>query len=265
MSYEKDQLFEEDALPLYYQLINIIKRDIENGSLKPGDKMPSEQALCEKYSVSRITVRQAMLSLVGEGLFYRKQGKGTFVTKPKLPRNINNLYNFSASMKDLHILPTSKVLEQKVIDAPVLIIRYLHLEEKDSKIIKLVRVRLANDEPIMIETSYIPYNLAPSIATEDMGHNSIYGLFMLRYRLRITNAEETYEAVLINKKQAKLLHCNPLSPGFFIERIAFLENEIPVEYSNSTVCADRCRLVTKLQQKQTTFERKIIPVMKGAD
>ena len=258
-------LIEEGALPLYYQIIRIVEREIAEGSLGAGDKLPTEQELCDQYKVSRTTVRQALLSLVNDGLLYRKQGKGTFVAKPKLLRSITNLYSFSASMREIGVVPASRVLEQNSIPATDELIDKLDLGASNNDVIKIARLRLADGNPLIIETSYIPYRLAPLLIEEDLEHGSLYFLLSRKYRLHITDAEETYESIIVNAEEAKLLQCTPFSPGFFIERLAFLESGTPVEYSHSVVCASRCKLVTRLRNKRTTFERKIIPSSKLND
>ena len=250
---------EEGALPLYYQIIRIVEREIAEGSLRAGDQLPTEQELCDQYKVSRTTVRQAILSLVNDGLLYRKQGKGTFVAKPKLLRSITNLYSFSASMKEIGLVPSSRVSEQKRVSATEDLIDKLDLGASDNDVIKIARLRLANGDPLIIETSYIPYRLAPLLLEEDLAHGSLYSLLGSKYRLHIMDAEETYESIAVNAKEAELLHCTPFSPGFFIERLAFLETGIPVEYSNSIVSASRCKLVTRLRNRRASFERQLFP------
>ena len=251
-------LQENGVLPLYYQLSGILKREIRIGSLKQGDKLPSEKELCEKYKISRTTVRQALLSLVNEGLLYRKQGKGTFVARPKLSRSLVEVYSFSRDMKKLGLTPSSKVLEQKIIPATEDLARNLSLKVGEDKVIKLTRIRLANNEPLLIETAYIPYNLAPSLIKEDMEHNSLYSILNEKYQLFFSHAVETYEAISIGRKEARLLKCRSLSPGFFIERMAYIEDDTPVELTNSIIRADRCKFVAMLGKKQTSIRRKII-------
>ena len=251
-------LQENGILPLYYQLTGIIKREIKIGSLKLGDKLPSEKELCEKYKISRTTVRQALFSLVNQGLLYRKQGKGTFVARPKLSRGLVEVYSFSKDMKNLGLTPSSKVLEQEIILATEDLAKNLNSKVREDKVIKLTRIRLADNEPLLIETTYIPYNLAPSLIEEDMEHNSLYSILSEKYQLFFSNAVETYEAISIGRKEARLLKCKSLSPGFFIERIAYLEDGTPVELTNSITRADRCKFVAMLGEKQASIKRKII-------
>jgi len=257
---EKDNqeiLQENGVLPLYYQLSAIIKRKIRMGSLKVGDKLPSEKELCERYKISRTTVRQAILSLVSEGLLYRKQGRGTFVARPKLSRGIMEVYSFSRDMKNLGLNPSSRVLEQKIILATEDLAKNLNLKINEDKVIKLTRVRLANNEPLLIETTYIPYNIVPSLIKENMETNSLYSILNEKYNLFFSHAIETYEAISIGKKEAKLLKCNPSTPGFFIERITYLKDGTPVELTNSITRADRCKFVAVLGDERSLIKRKI--------
>jgi len=258
---DKQEILQEDGiLPLYYQLIGIIKRKIRMGSLKPGDKLPSEKEICSKYKISRTTVRQALLSLVNEGLLYRKQGKGTFVARPKLSRNLVKVYSFSEDMKNLGLIPSSKVLEQRIVPATEDLVENLNLKTCKDRVIKFTRVRLANSEPLLIETTYIPYDLVPSLIEEDLEHNSLYSILNEKYQLFFSHAVETYEAISIGRKEANLLKCKPLSPGFFIERITYLEDGTPIEVTNSITRADRCKFVAILGENHTSIKRKVFHI-----
>ncbi len=122
-------------------------------------------------------------------------------------------------MKNLGLTPSSKVLEQEIILATEDLAKNLNLKVREDKVIKLTRIRLADNEPLLIETTYIPYNLAPFSIEEDMEHNSLYSILSEKYQLFFSSAIETYEAISIGRKEAGLLKCKSLSPGFFIERI----------------------------------------------
>ncbi|MGC8778569.1 MAG: GntR family transcriptional regulator, partial [Candidatus Caldatribacteriaceae bacterium] len=156
------------SVPLYQQLKNILKGQILSGILKPGDQIPSETDLSRIYGVSQITVRQAVKSLVEEGFLYRKQGRGTFVASPKLRRRLPKLYSFSEDMVELGLQPSSKLLEETVIEADEELAELLRLPPSNRRVNKLVRVRIANGEPILIERTLIPVYLCPDLFTEDL-------------------------------------------------------------------------------------------------
>ena len=176
---------------------------------------------------------------------------------PKLSRNIVEVYSFSRDMKNLGLTPSSKVLEQKIVSATEDLAKNLSLKVHEDKVIKLTRIRFANDEPLLIETTYIPYNLVPSLIEKDMEHNSLYSILNEKYQLFFSHAVETYEAISIGRKEAKLLKCKPFTPGFFIERIAYLEDGTSVELTNSITRADRCKFVAILGNKRSLIKRKI--------
>ena len=152
---------------LYLQLYDILKGKILSGEYKADEKIPPDRELCETYNVSRITVLKAIDNLVQEQLLYRVQGKGTFVTSSKLRRNLPKLYSFSEDMRELGLVPGSQVLEQHVEEADEKIRTVLQLPKENIRVTKLVRVRLANDEPILLETTYIPLFLCPDLLKND--------------------------------------------------------------------------------------------------
>ena len=98
----------ESDIPLYSQLVNIIKRNITAGTLNPGDQLPSESELCKNFDISRSTVRQAVSMLEDEGLVVRKQGRGTYVAEPKVRRKTEKLYSFTSEMSSMGLLSDEK-------------------------------------------------------------------------------------------------------------------------------------------------------------
>ncbi|MGQ9746606.1 MAG: GntR family transcriptional regulator, partial [Candidatus Caldatribacteriaceae bacterium] len=250
LSPELKEIQEELGLPLYQQLKNIFKGWIIQGILRPGDKIPTESELCEKYGVSRITVRQAMSTLVQEGLLYRRPGKGTFVTSPKLRRRLPRLYSFSEDMRELGLEPSSKTLEQKVIEADAETIELLKLPDKDRRVTKLVRIRMANGEPILMETTFIPHYLCPDLVEEDLERGSLYETLRKKYLLSLEYALETHEVTLLTKEEARALRSSEKTPAFFIERVAFLKNDIPFELTRSVSRGDRVRFTVQLVADQ---------------
>ena len=252
-----EKLVEDSNLPLYLQLKNIIKAQIISGAIQPGDKIPSESELCERYGVSRITVRQAINSLVQEGYLYRKQGVGTFVTSPKLRRRLPRLYSFSEDMRELGLEPSSQVLEQRVIEADEEMAEILKLPDGSRKINKLVRVRLANGEPILLEKTFIPYYLCPDLVKENLEEGSLYSTLREKYNLLLDHAYETYEVGKIRKEEAKILRCQVSLPAFVIERLTYLKTEVPVEWTKSIARGDRLRFTVRLVADQAQIRREI--------
>jgi GntR family transcriptional regulator len=233
-------LSENTTIPLYFQLIALIKRQIRSGMLKPGDMLPSESQFCAQFGVSRSTVRQALNQLVEEKLIIRRRGKGSFVADQKLKRNLNHLYSFTEDMISMNLSPRSDVLESSVVSASDDIIASLKLPPEQIKVFKLTRLRLANNEPILLETAHIPLYLAPDIMNEDFTSVSLYTILELKYGLNLYKAIETIESARLNKETASLLACKTSTAAFNIQRIAYLDTGLPFELTNSIARGDKC-------------------------
>jgi len=245
------------GIPLYIQIKEIIKNDILSGKFKAWEKIPTEKELCKLYNVSRITIQKALNVLMQEKMLVRKQGKGTFVTPFKLRRRLPKLYSFSEDMKELGLIPSSRVLEKKITKADEEMMTFLRLGPEERKITKIVRIRLANDEPVLIERTCIPYKLAPELINEDLEHGSLYTILSEKYGLILDHAEEVYEVTLAKGSEAKLLECEDPSPAFFITRVTYLKNGEPIELTRSIGRGDKLRFTLQLVKDEAQFRRSV--------
>jgi GntR family transcriptional regulator len=236
----------------------LIRHYIRSGQLKPGELLPTEAKLCELYGVSRTTIRLALDQLAEEKLIIRQRGKGSYVESPKLNRHLNHLYSFTEDMRSMGVKSNSIVIENNIVKAPDEIAKTLAIPS-EAPVFKLIRVRYANEEPILHETSYIPYFLCKGMENEDFSDNSLYQLLQYKYQMKLVKAVETYEAVKLGKHLADLLSCTVSSAAFRIHRTGYLENEIPFEFTYSTVRSDKCIFTVELNtgKSQVYFSRKI--------
>jgi GntR family transcriptional regulator len=145
--------------PLYQQLMRRLQNDIAAGVYPAGGRIPSEQLLCDTYRVSRVTVRKAMLDLVQEGLLVRKQGKGTFVADARLMRDLGHITSFSDACARMGRTAASKVVELKREEARPEDMERLQVPE-GAQVIELCRLRLCDDEPVMLEYNRFSAELA---------------------------------------------------------------------------------------------------------
>ncbi|WP_073197625.1 GntR family transcriptional regulator [Caloranaerobacter azorensis] len=227
----------DSRIPLYYQLMDIIIEQIETGQLKENDQIPSERELCDKFDISRATVRQAIQMLEREGYVYKKHGKGTFVSPEKMKQDLLKFYSFTEEMKKIGKTPTSKVIEFEIIGCNEKISRKMNIK-KGEKIYKFTRLRLADNEPMMLETSYIPYNRFPGIKKNDLEKEAMYDIFTKRFNAVFTRAEESFQSVLTREDEAKLLNIKAGSPSMMIERLTF-ERETIIEYTIGIARGDK--------------------------
>jgi GntR family transcriptional regulator len=246
----------DSDVPLYNQLVAIIKRNISAGLLVPGDLLPSEAELCRALSISRSTVRQAIGALEADGLVVRRQGKGTFVAEPKVHRKTERVYSFTAEMTAMGLTPSSEIIEFAVITPTPDIVRMLELRSPDVPVYKFTRVRKVNGEPLMVETSFYPQYIYPGLTPELLTTHSFYSLL---YDVGVVpdTAVDSYEAVRLSKADADLLHCRSGSAGFFVQRQTRTESGECYEFTQTYMRGDRASLDIVLHKDGVTFSRSV--------
>lgn len=241
------KIIKDSPLPLYYQLKQIIIEKIENRLLEENDKLPTEKELCDQYNISRATVRQALTELESEEYIYKIQGKGSFVSPKKLSQNLLSFYSFTDEMKKLGKVPSSKVMNFKVLDLAENIAKKLRLDHQD-KVYEFTRLRLADNEPMILETTYIPYNLFPGIFKEDLEKIPLYDILKNQYNVVFSKAEEIFSPTLLSTEEAKLLKSIEGGPVLLIERITYDNMERVIEYTKSVARGDKFKYRVVLEK-----------------
>ncbi len=224
-------------IPLYYQLMDIIINMIDREEFGEDDQLPSEREFCEIYNVSRSTVRQAIQELEKEGYIYRVHGKGTFVSREKFRQDLLEFYSFTEEMKKIGKVPSSKVLDFEIVESNEKIAKKMRLNPKD-RVYVFTRLRLADNEPMMLETSFIPYDRFPGITKEDLEENAMYDIFTKKYDANFTGAEEIFQSVLTKEYEADLLEYFSGLPSMMIERLTY-EEDLIIEYTKGIARGDR--------------------------
>jgi GntR family transcriptional regulator len=232
-------------LPLYHQLKNILLAGIESGEWEPGQQIPTETCLSERFGVSKITVRQALRDLVDLGYIRREQGRGTFVSKAKLSQGPRELTSFSEEMRRHNLSAQSRVLEQRLQGADAAAAEALQIRGGDPVFV-LKRLRMASGESMGIQTAHIPAAFVPGLVDEDLENASLYEILQSRYGLRPAKARETHFAVLVDPDDATLLGVEPYCAALAARRVAYLPDGEPLELVNSVMRGDRYRIVLDL-------------------
>jgi len=243
---DKFQLDPSSFVPLYQQLKEHIKEKIDRKIWKPGDKIYSENQLYETFGVSRNTAKKAIEDLVQEGILYRVQGKGTFVSLPKIEQSLSAFYSFSEVLSKKGLKPKDIVLNVKVMEASHKVAKELEVE-KGEKVVTLQRLRHANEEPIILETSYLPKSI---INNEEklklVKHTPLYEILNTKFNIIVNSAKETFEPILIREEEKYHLEVEVGSPALLLERVAYNPSKKPVEFCKSIVRGDRCKFYTEL-------------------
>jgi GntR family transcriptional regulator len=231
-------------VPKYYQLKEIIRDMIEKDELGAGQGIPPERELCERYGISRMTARQAVMELVNEGLVYRVQGLGTFVAEPKVRQGTGRLTSFTQDMRERGMRASSAVLRVEVESAGPVVARLLRIDPGEW-IIRVRRVRNADGKSMALETSHLLYDVAKGILDVDLATRSLYEE-LSKAGIHIATAEQSYEAVLVNDSESEYLGVPVGSPALLMERVTFDADDRPFEYVKSVYRGDRYRITTRL-------------------
>lgn len=241
-------LNKQDPLPLYYQLKERIKAHIESGNLQTDQKLPSETKLAEFHAISRMTARRTLEELENEGYVHRSHGRGTFVTEPKLRQSLMALTSFSEDMQLRGLQPGARLVNADVIHNPSIAAK-LDIPTEES-LVEIQRVRLANNTPMALETSFLRRDICPGIETADLEDRSLYQVLETEHDVQLGNAEQTHEAKLADEYEAKSLEIAPGSPVLLIERLTFLnDSTTPIELVISTYRADRYKFYIQLTRR----------------
>jgi GntR family transcriptional regulator len=227
-------------VPKYHQLREILRENISNWG--PNQPIPSEAQLCEMFSVSRTTVRKALDHLTYEGLLYRVQGKGTYVSPPKLPgRYVQRLLGFYEDMVARGLPHKTVVLEQGVEPASYRIANFLNIQLGE-EIFRLVRLRYIGEEACLISKSHVPMHFLPGINREDFSNQSLYGVMRDKYGVIIHHGKRLIEVQLCTEEEAELLEIPSGSPLLVVIGTMYNQENQPVEYGYAKNRADRIQM-----------------------
>jgi GntR family transcriptional regulator len=246
----KDAINFDTHIPYYIQLMDILRDKVQQGEWLPGSQIPGEQDLCEHYQISRTVVRQALRELEYAGVITRQKGKGTFVSPPKISEGLaQKLTGFYQDMVERGLKPHSKVLLQKVSPASEKIARYLGIEPGE-KVVEIQRLRYADNEPIQLDTTYIPYEICPAVANVDLTDRSLYKFLEQDCNIFITRGERNFEAVLANEHEAALLGIERGAALLMLDSVSFTEDGRPIEYYHALHRGDRSRFEVELVRRR---------------
>jgi GntR family transcriptional regulator len=233
------------ASTLYATIEETIATEIAQGDYRPGDQLPTEDALLQRFQVSRITVRRAIQNLAGRGLLEIRRGLGTFVLPPRIEAELTKLTGFVEDMNAAGRKATARVIHQGAVTASARVAERLQLA-KGTKVMQIKRVRLAGGIPISFDETYLPLPLGKQIVGNDLRLHPIFTLLEEEYGVPLVEADYELEAVIANKAVADALQVRVGSPIFQIERTTMTTGDRPVDYEILSYRGDLVRFVTKL-------------------
>ncbi|WP_299744423.1 GntR family transcriptional regulator [Rossellomorea sp. y25] len=235
----------DNRLPLYYQLMDELLGKIESGELAEQEQLPSERELCESYKVSRTTVRQTMQELEKGGYIYKVHGKGSYVSPKTYKQSLVEFYSFTEEMKKIGKQPSTKVVSFEKVPCESTIGKKMNLTAED-EVYKITRLRLADRDPMIYETSFVPVGRFQHLTKEELEITPMYEVFRSKYDVNITRALESFNAVSAQAVEADMLTIEEYSPCLRLERITFEENDV-IEYTISIARGDKFTYTVELK------------------
>jgi GntR family transcriptional regulator len=215
-------------------------------SLPPGSPIPTERSLAAQFDVSRTTVRQALAELTVEGRLLRVQGKGTFAAEPKVAQRLQ-LSSYTEDMRAQGREPSSKLLDVQELPADPELARLLAVRQ-GAKVLRLQRLRLADGEPMAIETTHLPLGRFRGLRRWVTPGFSLYQVLRERFEVEMGHAEETIETALAGPHEAEVLGADVGMPMLLLSRQTFDTEERPVEWVRSVYRGDRYKFVATLNR-----------------
>lgn len=229
---------------LYLQVAESIINDINSKRVKAGEQISTEKELMEKFSVSRFTVREAINYLEKNNYVEKKHGIGTFVKENAISQKLFKFYSFSEEMKKIGKTPLTKIISFNKERASDFIAEKLGILE-DSIVFKMERLRLADNEIIMYETTYLPQKIFFDLEVELFEKRSMYGVFQDKYGIIFSGAKEKFTAVIPSEDILKKLDLDKVEACMKIERTTYMNNFI-IEYTVSFARSEKLNFEVEL-------------------
>lgn len=224
----------DSPIPIYVQIYQGMRALIASGSLQPGDALPSETDLSRRFSISPMTVRQAMTELVNEGYIRRERGRGSFVAPRELDHPLDRMVGFSEDMRSRHFEPGAKVLLLETVPAPQAVAVAADLPP-DTPLLRLKRVRYANHEAVGIHDAYLQH---VELTRADLKTTPSLYLLLAQRGIRLAEGVDTIDAVTASEEAAVLLGVQPNAPLLQTTRITWDVEGRFVEYVVAQYRAD---------------------------
>lgn len=224
-------------VPVYIQIHNEIRKEIESGKWAVGERIPSERQLSQDFDVSRMTLRQAIQTLVDEGILQRQVGSGTYVASSKVQEKMSGTTSFTEITEGQGKKPSSKTVSYHVADPSISELEKLKLKDGD-QVLRMERIRYADQQPICFEVATIPIEIVSSLNKKDIT-SSLYKALEDKAGLKLGDATQTVSAILASEKIANYLNVKRGSAVLRVRQITTLDDNRPFEYVRSQYAGDR--------------------------
>lgn len=223
--------------PAYAQLVRILLRQVAAGDFRPGDRLPSEAQLCERYNVSPMTVRRVVNILVDRGVVVAEQGRGTFVRPLELATATFNLDRLQRLFRN-DGQSRVKLSEVRITSASERTARKLDIVVGE-RIVYVRRLILQGEEPVLLHRQHVIYDPTRPIIEAEMEVTALRGLFSGGASSHLKRGDLTIDATVLRAEEAVLLHSEAGAPAFRLEHLFYDFDDRPVSWGWFICTSDR--------------------------
>jgi GntR family transcriptional regulator len=234
------------GLPLYLQIKEHLLAKMDAGTWPEEAMIPTESELCEEYGVSKITVREAIKLLVRDGRLSRIPGKGTFITRQKIEQKLDRFFSFTRWAQQNGLEPASRILKVETVPCDVHIARHLEIPQGEP-VTRVERLRLGNNEPLMLEVIWIPSSLCPDLHLHDLANLPLNDILRNEYNLPLARARESIEARTADDYVSRLLAIEKDVLLLHVEHTAYSDTGRIAYFVTSSYRGDRVRFSVELK------------------
>jgi GntR family transcriptional regulator len=226
------------GIPRHEQISTWLREEIESGAYQVDERLPSENELCERFEVSRITVRRALQTLEADGFIYRRQGLGSFVADRRVRQGLVRLTDFHQDMALAGLTASSRVLCQREVPCPEPVALWLQVA-CDSPVLRVDRLRLGDGEPVALDRTWFPRPYSRLLENRGLGDDTFYRILEEEYGIPIVSGRYRISADVTDPETAGILDVEPGAALLIIERLSRTSEDRPVYFQRRLYRSDR--------------------------
>lgn len=239
---QEDMIIDKQSvIPIYYQLFKYFEKRIRSGDYKPGDALPTEIEIAERFGISRMTVRRAIAELANLGMVYTQKGKGTFVARPKLDNVVFNLNNFYDEIRQKGLDCRTKLLEARIIKADPLTAKRLQIDV-NTRCLYFRFVIMADGEPLAYETKYTIYAKQKPILESELKDSSLSRLAAVHSNSTPVSSKKVLMASKTTEEESEILGVSCNTPVILVVQTVYDANKKPIAWGKTIYRGDRYKL-----------------------
>ncbi len=232
------------VIPIYYQLAKLLEEKILRGELKPGEALPTETEIASRFEISRMTVRRAISELISAGMVKAQQGKGTFVSSPKLNNIFIELNDFDQEIKKIGLNLNTTILGAKIVKADSNLMRIFEIDDPNTRFLYYRTVLSADDERLVYECKYTFYTKKKPILESNIMDPSLTGLVKANNDVLPVSSKKILQVSVATREEAHILGIPINAPVFVAEEIIYDLGKKPVGWSKAIYRGDRYQLTS---------------------